>query len=550
MAPVHVDSELKYTGAALVALHFVSVVYFTRRVVTSLYHSSRSLTPSQDVRHRLERRKTLVPIYSGLAVLSLLTACYATSAYAKLSYKLWADERGIGSSQSRVDQSFTGTASDPSVIHKEPHLYGALLDRVRWLAVTPVYQDAFEIVAEKARRFWWAQQADLALIPWSVFLATEGSRRGISHLFAFLSLAHLVNLSFAQNLFFIALLLTPAPLPQQNTRLRGFTGKLRRLGSRPKPLGWALKPGFLILPVLACYGSTLLFPGAAETGSIPRIFGIYRALTFAPLVLQNIAPRSWGTVHSSRKAESALIALFKLMAVMSFGFHGISTFKGLRYNVPHAHYHRHSKYLPWDIEERSRWERTTTALGKLLGSTGDHPLVAGVGYDVLISGLSLGLWAAVRSLRAEDILTSVAPLYRHKDHKAVQDTDNSEADDYNDDEEEDDDVSERGEEHEEEKGEVSTNSAIAILRSKGIKVSRPRRRRPSKARTKGRDDPAEDPNDKTYQPTPGEQAMAQGDTISEQEVDLEAAALTWGLMSVGGLAFGGAGVFGGESLAS
>lgn len=88
-------------------------------------------------------------------------------------------------------------------------------DRIRWLEDTPVYQDAFEIVAEKARRFWWGQQIDLALPPWAVFMAVEGHRRGISNLFSFLALAHLVNLSFAQNAFFVALILTPVPLPEK-----------------------------------------------------------------------------------------------------------------------------------------------------------------------------------------------------------------------------------------------------------------------------------------------------------------------------------------------
>lgn len=35
----------------------------------------------------------------------------------------------------------------------------------------------------------------------------------ISNLWAFLALANLVNLSYAQNLFFVAVLLTPVPLP-------------------------------------------------------------------------------------------------------------------------------------------------------------------------------------------------------------------------------------------------------------------------------------------------------------------------------------------------
>lgn len=93
--------------------------------------------------------------------------------------------------------------------------YEFVLDGIRWLGDTPIYQDAFEIVAEKARRFWWGQQIDLAVVPWSIFMAVEGHRRGISNLLSFLALAHLVNLSFAQNAFFVVLILTPVPLPEK-----------------------------------------------------------------------------------------------------------------------------------------------------------------------------------------------------------------------------------------------------------------------------------------------------------------------------------------------
>jgi hypothetical protein len=92
---------------------------------------------------------------------------------------------------------------------------------VRWLNDTPFYRDGLEIVAEKARHFWWGQQASLGLVSWGTFLAIEGCRRNIPNLWVFMALAQLVNLSYAQNLFFIAVLLTPVPLPDNiNTLTR------------------------------------------------------------------------------------------------------------------------------------------------------------------------------------------------------------------------------------------------------------------------------------------------------------------------------------------
>lgn len=50
---------------------------------------------------------------------------------------------------------------------------------VKWLSDTPVYRDSLEIVAEKARHFWWGQQVSVGLISWSLYLAIEGQRRKV-----------------------------------------------------------------------------------------------------------------------------------------------------------------------------------------------------------------------------------------------------------------------------------------------------------------------------------------------------------------------------------
>lgn len=408
-------------------------------------------------------------------------------------------------------------------------------DRVRWLADTPIYQDGLEIVVEKARRFWWAQQMDLALVSWSTLVAVEGSRRGIPNLFAFQALAHLVNLSFAQNLFFVALLLTPSPLPTRPQQSR--LGRWFEQVFPSKPRNWSVRPGVLLIFALGSYTAIFALPYASGTPFFSRVIGATRLLTFAPLVLHIVAPNSWGTVHSHQtKVDPALTDLFRFMSVMAVLLHGAATFSGLRYNIPHAHYHRHSKLLPWDIEERSRWERTTSAVGKLLGATQDHPVVAAVGYDVLLSGLSVGLWAAVRSLSADDILDAAVPLFKK-----------------------------RGEDATASSSRVNTVDATPARQSR--RKGRPRKAvdgdedenaPPTTGRRRGRprkikqqqESEDEDPGDKTYKPTPEESGSAErGDALPGREADLEAAGLAWGLISVGGLGLGCAGVFGGECLA-
>lgn len=305
------------------------------------------------------------------------------------------------------------------------------------------------------------------------------------------------------------------------------------VASPPKPSGWTLGPGFYLLSILASYGTVFLIPYVAETPLFSRIVATSRALTFAPLVLHTIAPTSWGTVHTHHhEASAALTDLFRFMSVVSVLLHGTATFTGLKYNVPHAHYHRHSKLLPWDIEERSKWERTTTAVGKLLGATSDHPVVAAVGYDVLLSGLSTGLWAAVRSLRAGDILSSVVPLYEDSEMSTAK-------------------LVGTNDQHNLEEG---ASEPRRTSRRHKSSVSAEDNREPPIPRRRGRprktkQDPVEEPGDETYEPTAGEKNSAEGDALPGQELDWDAAGLAWFLTSVGGLGLGCAGVFGGECLA-
>lgn len=319
--------------------------------------------------------------------------------------------------------------------------------------------------------------------------------------------------------------------------------RLRASLSPPKPQNWSLKPGLFLLSIALSYAGIFYLPYAAETPSFNRVVGAARGLTFAPLILQSLAPVSWGLVHPHpEKANSAFTDLFRLMSFLSLALHGTATFNGLRYNLPDSHYHRHSKLLPWDVEERSKWERARTASGKLLGSMADHPVVAAVGYDVLLSGLSIGVWAAVRSLKAGDVLTSAVPLYESSGdvHGEAKTTD-----------EDQDKASTAGSvrrssrQHNARVPSVSSVASRDNEEQRGVPTPR-RRGRPRKVKH----DPEEEPGDETYEPSPEEvKVSAEGDSLPSQEVDWEAAALAWGLTAVGGLGLGSSGVFGGECLA-
>ncbi|KAL1839118.1 hypothetical protein VTJ49DRAFT_1849 [Mycothermus thermophilus] len=531
MAPVQLEEEPR----------LMPVVLAVSRVTAAIYASF------------IADRVKLTVAFGSLSALALVFAINSGWDYLSLSYQVWASERGI-----QVPESWFGSHTLAAHSAAVPQLHLR-----HWLSDTPVYLDALEIVAEKARRLWWGQQLDFATIAWTTLLAIEGRRRGVNHLWAYALLPHLINLSFAQNLFYVALLQTPAPVPKQETRV---TRLLHRFISE-KPKNWFPHISLLLGPVIANYLVALWLPHTANTASFPTAVFLSKFLTLAPLILPAIAPLSWGTVHAGpRDPYPSIKRLFNVISAASALIHTQTTFTALRYNLADASKHRHSiaGLLHLDTEKRSRLERSTTAVEKVLGSLADHPAVAAAGKDVLLSTLSLGLWAAVRGTDVEGMLTTLCPAFKSAwgsikreagegagaIAKAVESVSQSSPHHHHDRHHDVPPLSMKLRSHDRpatRKASVSSNEDSATA------VPGPRRRgRPRKVKAETEHDGQRESNgpeegDKTYQPTPAVKADAGlGDVLPEDAFDWEPAALAWGLAVMGGLGLGSAAVFGAE----
>jgi hypothetical protein len=132
-----------------------------------------------------------------------------------------------------------------------------------------------------------------------------------------------------------------------------------------------------------------------------------RVLPFVPLCLPYMLPQSFGTIHSHPHATyNTYITIFRAIAATSAILHLRSTILALFYNTPESHYYRHSLIHPFKEEYRSALNRGYTAVGRLLGAANEHPAIGAVGWDVMLSGLSVGIWAAVRGLEPKKMLSS------------------------------------------------------------------------------------------------------------------------------------------------
>ncbi|KAI0105452.1 hypothetical protein GGR51DRAFT_519408 [Nemania sp. FL0031] len=588
MAPVPFIHPVRYPPLILAAAHISSIVYLTYAVGVSLYTSYKSLGPVSNTRFRIEQRRKLIPVFIGLAATAFVIATYYSVGFSILSYKTWAYEHGLDLTQrlfSKDEDSITaGENASPLYI-------------TQWLSDTPIYIDALEIVAEKARRFWWGQQIDLGTTAFSLMLATEGRRRNIPLPTAFLALVHLVNLSFAQNLFFVALLLTPSPLASGNRGIELPVAPLSSSWARfqnklmaPKPNGWAPNPMIFYATIALNFSLTFVVPYAAGTSNFAEVALLARLSTFLPVLLPKVIPVRWGSVQKRpHGAYESLAKLFKFTSTAAFALHAKSTLVALLSNAPKSHYHRHSALFPWDIEQLSLRERSTTAFGKVLGSTSDHPVVAAVGWDVLLCALSLGLWAAVRGLNARDMLST--SILGYKTDLSTFKWSSPEKGDLRDDVlnflEAEPSQEQEQEQEQEPRNSIPRRSQAPLHRRLGsiasssgaseepgntsTPSSRRRRGPPRKAKSIVTDDntdeePSPSPSlpsrraaakqpeaeaeaDKAYVPTP---ALAKSTTELEADAplpadpDWESASLAWGLAAFGGLGSACAGVFGAE----
>lgn len=528
MAPIDIFRAVSYIPFVVTVSHQALIGSLSYVALHTIHRSYAALPPSSATRHRELLRKGYVQAFSILAFLSLASALIFGSKSASLSYMIWATERGVELPE--------GLFGDKGALR--PGFHPGRIQVVNWLHDTSFYRDTVGIIAETARYAWWGQQIDISLVSWSMYLALEGQRRNISNLWAFLALSQLVNLSYAQNLFFLAVLLTPVPLPNNVRELtRSSVPATSGWYSRTLEKFFPTKPdGFL--PATSLYVGLLfvnsvavvLVPYTSNTLLFAPVALASRIVPFSFLLLPYLIPDSWGKIHTHpHSAHKTYITLFQTISVTSAALHLNSSAIALFKNTPDSTFYRRSLLHPFQEEHRSPLDRGTSAVGRVLGAISEHPVVTAVGIDVLLSGLTLGTWAGIRGLDAREMLVSAVPFMKPvaKEIEAVTST--------------------------------AQEEAVKAIQKAEVKPARRRVGRPKKSETAEADDSSvslptrrgrsskkpRDVVDPSYQPH--EDVLEEGDEDAEE--DWEAGALAWGLISAGGLGVGSAAVYGAEVLA-
>jgi hypothetical protein len=77
------------------AAHLLLVGFLSTASVRTIYRSYVALPPSSATRHREPLRRGHVQAFTALAIVSLAVGCLFAATFSRLSYRVWATQRGV-----------------------------------------------------------------------------------------------------------------------------------------------------------------------------------------------------------------------------------------------------------------------------------------------------------------------------------------------------------------------------------------------------------------------------------------------------------------------
>jgi len=341
-------------GALTFSAYVLAALFLTIRILYSLFLSYQKIIRDEAPKRTVNLEKRL-QIFSALSILSFSTLSYHILSYLIISYQSWAGENTVLFSQQILgDRSLTGSEDQRG-----------RLQVWQWLTSSALFQDFAVAICGNSAGFWWTQQALLVTMAWTVFMTFEGllkcsstrislsmlnisgRKREIPHLWAYAFISQILPISFAQNLFLIAMLLKPVANPNQKI--------------------WTPTPIIQLLPLVAYYVFVLAVPFVSGTEAFVGISIVIRLLLSWPFLLPGIVPEGGGQSYlTPRKASWIDAGPFQFIGICSA--------------------------LLWLLQTIMTFRDHGFHVGRILGAINDSSAVSALGYDYILSLISIGVW--------------------------------------------------------------------------------------------------------------------------------------------------------------
>lgn len=234
--------------------------------------------------------------------------------------------------------------------------------------------------------------------------------------FAYLGMC---SLTFAQNLLYIYVLLAPI------SASRGSSSNI-----------WHPQVEILFMAALAevaCLGSILFIPNAAHlpvlvlaSASLPIMVALLSAVStwfcrgMLMLILVQFLPQQFLTRYKDAAAlRIAHQSLFTWLTGLSLILNIISGWTAIRVNLPERkRFPTLHRFFHPNEPQPSQFYRAMVSVENVLWALSDHPAISAIGWDVLLSMVSLCAWTVAGSVSAEGILRcTLAPWWVGDDVK-------------------------------------------------------------------------------------------------------------------------------------
>lgn len=247
-----------------------------------------------------------------------------------------------------------------------------------WSVTSTLFKDFGIAIVENLQQFFWTQAALWTTISICLYMAVEGTRRNVPRLWAYFALSQILPISFAQNLFYIALLKafptgqkTMAKLPTTLTTITVLSYGIC-LVLVIAPVAWEVLER---VSITGCTDSTEGSLASCPPRQKVQVDTIYlmptilaaRLLLVLPLFLPKITHKQvpW-------RPESDLQRVQTVVALCAFSM---------------------TLVVVWLLYDLDLGNFTFVGMRRdLLSALWSHPAVTSLGFDFLISAASAMIW--------------------------------------------------------------------------------------------------------------------------------------------------------------
>ena len=241
-------------------------------------------------------------------------------------------------------------------------------------------------------------------------------------------LGQIVAISFAMNLFFLAILFSQAssweevhsesPLPttskykdlqwvdfnSSDDLIRDFKAEGCTLHDSPHQISrkvcvsndssWTPYGLFYYISLFINFTAIALIPYASNTSMFLPMLAIPHVLLFLPLYIPTAARRRW-SVTSADAASREFLRVYKLVFCIAICLHIKATVVVVLDTTPDRHSVQNDITFHGNINSPGQ-KKARGTVQNLLGSLNDHPAVSSVGWDVIMCYLGIILWVIIQ----------------------------------------------------------------------------------------------------------------------------------------------------------